>query len=137
VPRYLIPGFYVARIPIAEFPVAEIKKNQCCFAEPDRQFLLVQEHIHKIRQDLYRTLSKVYIYVERNLGFESEHHHHSLGDIPGVEFYMVRFVLHRMHFFVHTHHVNQRQQPEKLKDRLYAHVRPLLIEVVPNDCSSK
>jgi hypothetical protein len=29
--------------------------------------------------------------VERNLGFESEHHHHSLGDIPGVEFYMVRF----------------------------------------------
>ena len=58
--------------------------------EPDRQFLLVHEHIHKIRQDLYRTLSKVKIYVERNLGFESEHHHHALGDIVGVEFYVVR-----------------------------------------------
>jgi hypothetical protein len=42
-----------------------------------------------LRQDLYRTLSKVKVYVERNLGFEAEHHHRALGDIPGVEFYVV------------------------------------------------
>jgi hypothetical protein len=58
-------------------------------AEPDRQFLLVQEHIHMLRQDLYRTLSKVKVYVERNLGFEAEHHQRALGDMPGVEFYVV------------------------------------------------
>ena len=50
---------------------------------------MVQEHIHMLRQDLYRTLSKVKVYVERNLGFEAEHHQRALGDMPGVEFYMV------------------------------------------------
>lgn len=35
------------------------------------------------------TSSKIKIYVERNLGFEAEHHHRALHDIPGVEFYMV------------------------------------------------
>lgn len=49
---------------------------------------MVAEHIDLLRQDLYRTLSKVKIYVERNLGFEAEHHHRALGDIPGVEFYV-------------------------------------------------
>jgi hypothetical protein len=28
--------------------------------------------------------------VERNLGFEAEHHHRALHDVPGVEFYVVR-----------------------------------------------
>ena len=57
------------------------------FIEPDRQFMLVQEHITGIRANLHRTLSKVHIYVERNLGLEAEHHHRALHDIPGVEFY--------------------------------------------------
>jgi len=59
-------------------------------AEPDRQFCLVQEHIANLRKDLHRTLSKVKIYVERNLGFEAEHHHRALGDIPGVHFFIDR-----------------------------------------------
>lgn len=59
-------------------------------AEPDRQFNLVKEHIFELRKDLYKTLSKVKVYVERNLGFEAEHHHRALGDLPGIEFYVVR-----------------------------------------------
>jgi hypothetical protein len=57
--------------------------------EPDRQFILVKDHIMELRKNLYHTLSKVKIYVERNLGFEAEHHHRALHDIPGVEFYVV------------------------------------------------
>lgn len=56
--------------------------------EPSVQFKLVEEHILALRTDLYRTLSKVIVYVERNLGFEAEHHKHALDTIPGVEFYM-------------------------------------------------
>jgi hypothetical protein len=56
--------------------------------EPDRQFALVREHIDKLRRDLYRSISRVKIYVERNLGFEAEHHQRALGDYPGVEFYV-------------------------------------------------
>jgi len=59
------------------------------YTEPDRQFMLVKEHIVALRQNLRRTLSKVKVYVERNLGFEAEHHHRALGDMPGVEFYAV------------------------------------------------
>jgi len=58
------------------------------FAEPDRQFCLVQEHIISLRKDLHRTLSRVKVYVERNLGFEAEHHHRALGDMPGVDFFV-------------------------------------------------
>ena len=54
----------------------------------------MQEHIHMLRQDLYRTLSKVKVYVESNLGFEAEHHQRALGDMPGVEFYVVSTVAH-------------------------------------------
>jgi len=57
-------------------------------AEPDRQFNLVSEHILGLRKDPYRALSKVKVYVERNLGFEAEHHHRALGTMPGVEFFV-------------------------------------------------
>ena len=33
-------------------------------------------------------MSRVRIYVERNLGFEAEHHMRALGDCPGVEFHV-------------------------------------------------
>jgi len=59
-----------------------------CLAEPDRQFCMVSEHIICLRRDLHRSLSVVKIYVERNLGFEAEHHHRVLGSIPGVEFFI-------------------------------------------------
>jgi hypothetical protein len=38
--------------------------------EPTRQYRLLEEHIHALRKNLYRSSSKITIYVERNLGFE-------------------------------------------------------------------
>ena len=83
--------------PVQRFEQEQISHALCVLrhiyrfacAEPDRQFMLVKEHVAQLRKDLYRTLSKVKIYVERNLGFEAEHHHRALGDMPGVEFYVV------------------------------------------------
>lgn len=50
--------------------------------EPERQFALVERHINRIRDhELYR-LSPIVIMVERNLGFESEHHEKALRYLP-------------------------------------------------------
>jgi len=38
--------------------------------EPTRQYRLLEEHINALRKNLYRSTSKITIYVERNLGFE-------------------------------------------------------------------
>ena len=46
------------------------------------------EHIATIRSDLGRKGSRVFVYVERNLGFESEHHKRALEHLPGVSFYV-------------------------------------------------
>lgn len=46
------------------------------------------------------TASKIKIYVERNLGFEAEHHHRALHDIPGVEFYKVKCLLHMISYHI-------------------------------------
>ena len=62
------------------------------FSDPARQFDLVREHIAKIRQRIAWMDSHVKIYVERNLGFESEHHARDLGGIPGVIFHQVMVV---------------------------------------------
>ena len=40
-------------------------------ADPDKQFDLVGKHITRIRQDQGRKTSRVFVYVERNLGFEA------------------------------------------------------------------
>lgn len=37
---------------------------------------------------LGRKRSRIFVYVERNLGFEAEHHKRALGHIPGVAFYV-------------------------------------------------
>jgi hypothetical protein len=55
--------------------------------DPARQFALVREHIAKIRSKLCWMDSPIKIYVERNLGFEAEHHARDLGSIPGVIFH--------------------------------------------------
>lgn len=47
----------------------------------------MREHIRKIRQRLCWMDSFIKIYVERNLGFEAEHHARDLGSIPGVIFH--------------------------------------------------
>lgn len=46
------------------------------------------EHIARIRRDTGRKACRVFIFVERNLGYEAEHHKRALGDIPGVSFYV-------------------------------------------------
>lgn len=64
-----------------------ILKHPFFFAEPEKQFALLQEHIEKLRlQDPRRYSSLVRVYVERNLGFEAEHHMRALRHMPGVEF---------------------------------------------------
>lgn len=53
--------------------------------EPEKQFALVEKHILKLRErDIFRQ-SMIYIMVERNLGFEAEHHHRALNGIPGTQ----------------------------------------------------
>lgn len=50
--------------------------------QPEKQFALVERHIERIRDvDLYR-FSPIVIMVERNLGFESEHHEKALRNLP-------------------------------------------------------
>ena len=55
--------------------------------EPMKQFAMVEEHINKLRKNVYRSSSKVKIFVERNLGFEAEHHRHGLSHIQNATFY--------------------------------------------------
>jgi hypothetical protein len=56
--------------------------------EPSKQFALLEEHIRRLRQNVYRSNSPVTVYVERNLGFEAEHHRHALGHVEGVQFHV-------------------------------------------------
>jgi hypothetical protein len=55
--------------------------------EPSKQFRLVEEHIQKLRENLYRSGSKITLLVERNLGFEAEHHKRALSHIPNIVFH--------------------------------------------------
>jgi hypothetical protein len=48
----------------------------------------VAQHIARIRGGVGRKRSPVSIFVERNLGFESEHHKRALQHLPGVDFYV-------------------------------------------------
>ena len=57
-------------------------------ADPGKQFARVEEHIRAIRAGIGRKGSRVFVYVERNLGFEAEHHRRALGHLPGVKFYV-------------------------------------------------
>jgi len=40
-------------------------------ADPGKQFDLVEEHIGRLRSATGRLASRVFVYVERNLGFEA------------------------------------------------------------------
>lgn len=50
--------------------------------EPEKQFDLVKRHIARIRDEPMFRFSPIVIMVERNLGFESEHHERALRDLP-------------------------------------------------------
>ena len=49
---------------------------------------MVANHISMLRQIPGKTASPIIIYVERNLGFEAEHHKRALDSLPGVSFYI-------------------------------------------------
>ena len=57
-------------------------------ADPGRQFDLVALHIQGIQRLPGFDNSKFIIYVERNLGFEAEHHKRALSGLPNVRFYV-------------------------------------------------
>ena len=49
---------------------------------------MVAKHIARIRTGAGRKTCRVFLFVERNLGFEAEHHKRALEHIPGVSFYV-------------------------------------------------
>lgn len=52
-----------------------------------KQFQLLMDHITALRQHSSQwMLSRIIVYVERNLGFEAEHHRHALRHLPHVHF---------------------------------------------------
>ena len=50
--------------------------------EPEKQFALLEKHILGIREREIFQNSEIIIMVERNLGFEAEHHQRALNGIP-------------------------------------------------------
>jgi hypothetical protein len=58
------------------------------FKDPGRQFNLIAQHVAALRTMPGRAAAPIMIYVERNLGFESEHHRRALDSLPGVAFYV-------------------------------------------------
>jgi hypothetical protein len=93
-------------------PPARIRANTADPArkktDPEKQFEAVVQHIARIRRDAGRktsrqggqstlfpathaltpTTHRFFLFVERNLGFEAEHHKRALEHIPGVSFYV-------------------------------------------------
>lgn len=56
-------------------------------ADPDKQFMLLVSHIQKIRSCLQWANSPLLVFVESNLGYESEHHERALRGMHKVNFY--------------------------------------------------
>lgn len=50
--------------------------------EPSKQFALVEDHVRRIREVPMLQSSEIVFMVERNLGFEAEHHQRALEHIP-------------------------------------------------------
>ena len=72
----------------ARFPPFSLRlsAHASLVAEPEKQFALVERHIHRLRQVRELTFSQVIIMVERNLGFEAEHHERALNGLPHTRF---------------------------------------------------
>jgi hypothetical protein len=58
-----------------------------CFAEPERHYELLREHIRGLRCKPVLACSNICVIVERNLGFEAEHIKRSAAALDNVEFY--------------------------------------------------
>ena len=55
-------------------------------AEPERQYALLTKHIETLREQEMLRYSKIIVMVERNLGFEAEHHERHFNGMPNVHF---------------------------------------------------
>jgi len=55
-------------------------------AEPEKQFALVERHVKRIQSVPELRYSEIVIMVERNLGFEAEHHQRALNGLPHTRF---------------------------------------------------
>ena len=55
--------------------------------DPEKQFMMLVDHIQRLRSHLVFRNSDITIFVEHNLGFEAEHHERALRGLPGVKFY--------------------------------------------------
>jgi hypothetical protein len=55
-------------------------------AEPEKQFALVERHISRLRQVRDLVYSQIIIMVDRNLGFEAEHHQRALHGLQHTRF---------------------------------------------------
>ena len=60
--------------------------TDCVFAEPEKQFALVERHVQRIKSKSEFVCSEIVIMVERNLGFEAEHHQRALNGLPHTRF---------------------------------------------------
>ena len=62
--------------------------NDCVklMSEPEKQFALTERHIARIQQTEQFIYSEIIIMVERNLGFEAEHHHLALNGLRHTRF---------------------------------------------------
>lgn len=58
------------------------------YTDPDKQFTYLAAHIESIRTHACFRISPIFIFVERNLGFEAEHHKRALFHLPNVKFYV-------------------------------------------------
>lgn len=56
-------------------------------ADPEKQFMLLADHIHRIRRHFQWESSWITVFVEANLGYESEHHERNLRGMHNVHFH--------------------------------------------------
>ena len=55
-------------------------------AEPEKQFALLERHVRRLKNEEALQFSEIVIMVERNLGFEAEHHQRALNGLPHTRF---------------------------------------------------
>jgi hypothetical protein len=55
--------------------------------DPEKQFMLLIDHIARIRNIIIFEISQIIVFVEFNLGFEAEHHERALRGLHNVSFY--------------------------------------------------
>jgi len=78
----VLSGCKVRHTPFLFFFAAARALTNAHTQEPEKQFALVERHISRLRDIAMFQHSEIIIMVERNLGFEAEHHQRALAGIP-------------------------------------------------------